>query len=86
MRDVDGVAIVDIKGRIVLGEESGALRELVADLVSKGQRHDGELKLLNLTKRVHDVMQVTKLDTVFDIMDDETVALKSFRQSTGATG
>jgi len=85
-RDVDGVAIVDIKGRIVLGEESGALRELVADLVGKGQRHDGELKLLNLTKRVHDVMQVTKLDTVFDIMDDEAVAVKSFRQSAGATG
>jgi len=114
-RDVDGVAIVDIKGRIVLGEESGALRELVADLVGKGQRkillnfvdvnyidssglgnlvsslvrvrvHDGELKLLKLTKRVHDVMQVTKLDTVFDIMDDEAVAVKSFRQSAGATG
>ena len=111
-RDVDGVAIVDIKGRIVLGEESAALRELVADLVGKGQRkillnfvdvnyidssglgnlvsslarvrmYDGELKLLNLTKRVHDVMQVTKLDTVFDIMDDDAVSVKSFRQSAG---
>ena len=114
-RDVDGVAIVDIKGRIVLGEESGALRELVADLVGKGQRkillnfvdvnyidssglgnlvsslvrvrvHDGELKLLKLTKRVHDVMQVTKLDTVFDIMDDEAVAIESFGRATIATG
>ena len=37
-------------------------------------------------RQVHDVMQVTKLDTVFDIMDDEAVAVKSFRQSTGATG
>jgi anti-sigma B factor antagonist len=114
-RDVHGVTIVDIKGRIVLGEESAALRELVADLVGKGQRkillnfvdvnyidssglgnlvsslvrvrmYDGELKLLNLTKRVHDVMQVTKLNAVFDIMNDETVAVKSFRQSAGATG
>ena len=106
-RDVDGVTIVDIKGRIVLGEESAALRKLVADLVGTGQRkillnfvdvnyidssglgnlvsclvrvqlYDGELKLLNLAKSVHDVMRVTKLDTVFDIMEDEAVAVKSF--------
>jgi anti-sigma B factor antagonist len=113
-RDVDGVTIVDIKGRIVPGEESAALRKLVADFVGKGQRkillnfvdvnyidssglgnlvsslvrvrmYDGELKLLNLAKRVYDVMQVTKLDSVFDIMDDEAVAIKSFGQSAGAT-
>lgn len=111
-RDVHGITIVDIKGRIVLGEASAALRELVADLIGKGHKkillnfvdvnyidssglgnlvsclvrvrmYDGELKLLNLAKRVHDVMQVTKLDTVFDIMDDEAVAVKSFRQSAG---
>ena len=111
-RDVGGVTIVDIKGRIVLGEESAALREFVAALVGKGHKkillnfvdvdyidssglgnllsslvrvrmYAGELKLLNLTKRVHDVMRVTKLDTVFDIMDDEAVAVKSFRQSAG---
>jgi anti-sigma B factor antagonist len=111
-RDVDGITIVDIKGRIVLGEESAALRELVADLVGKGQRkillnfvdvnyidssglgslvsslarvrmYDGELKLLNLTKRVHEMMQVTKLNTVFEIMDDEAVAVNSFRRSAG---
>jgi anti-sigma B factor antagonist len=114
-RDVDGVAIVDVKGRIVLGEESTALRVLVADLVGKGQRKillnfvdvnyidssglgnlvsslvrvrmfNGELKLLNLTKRVRDVMQLTKLDTVFDIMDNEARAVKSFRQRAGSTG
>ena len=39
-RDVDGVTIVDIKGRLVLGEESAALRALVADLVGKGQKED----------------------------------------------
>ena len=114
-RDVDGITIVDIKGRIVLGEESAKLRQLVADLVGKGQRkillnlvhvnyidssglgslvsslarvrmYDGELKLLNLTKRVHEMMQVTKLNTVFEIMDDEAVAVSSFRQSAGETG
>ena len=38
------------------------------------------------TRRVHDVMQVTKVDTVLDIMDDEAVAIKSYGQSAGATG
>ena len=114
-RDVDGVTIVDIRGRIVGGEESAALRVLVADLVGKGQRkillnfvavkyidssglgslvsslvrvrmYDGELKLLNLTKSVHEMMQVTKLNTVLEIMDDEAVAVSSFRQSAGETG
>ena len=113
-RQVAGVTIVDISGRIVLGEESGALRELVCDLLSKGhkkilfnladvnyidssglgclvgaftslRRQQGELKLLNLTNKVHDLMQITKLYTVFDIMDDEAVAVKSFGQSTAAT-
>jgi anti-sigma B factor antagonist len=108
------VTIVDISGRIVLGEESAALREVVCDLLSKGhkkilfnladvnyidssglghlvsaftsvRKQGGELKLLNLTNKVHDVMQITKLYTVFDIMDDETVAVKSFSQSAAAT-
>ena len=114
-RDVDGVTIVDIKGRIVLGEESAALRKLVADLVGTGQRkillnfvdvnyidssglgslvsslvrvrmYAGELKLLKLTKRVHEMMQVTKLNTVLEIMDDEAVAVNSFHKSAGETG
>ena len=109
-RQVAGVTIVDIRGRIVLGEESAALRELVRGLLSKGDKNillnlgdvnyidssglgnlvgaftsvrkqQGELKLLNLTNKVHDLMQITKLYTVFDIMDDEAVAVKSFSQS-----
>jgi anti-sigma B factor antagonist len=44
-----------------------------------------ELKLLNLTSKVHDVMQITKLYTVFEIMNDETAAVKSFEQSATAT-
>jgi len=114
-RQVGDVTIVDISGRIVLGEESAALRELVCDLLSKGQKQilfnlgdvhyidsaglghlvsaftsvrkrEGELKLLNLTNKVHDVMQITRLYTVFDIMDDEAAAVKSFGQSAAATG
>ena len=115
IRQVGGVTIVDISGRIVLGEESAALRDLVCDLLSKGhkkilfnlgdvnyidssglghlvsaftsaRKQEGELKLLNLTNKVHDVLQITRLYTVFDIMDDEAVAVKSFGNSAAATG
>jgi anti-sigma B factor antagonist len=114
-RQLGGVAIVDIRGRIQLGEESAALRDLVADLLSKGhkkilfnladvnyidssglshlvsaftsvRKQGGELKLLNLSKNVHNVMQTTKLYTVFDIMDNEAAAVKSFAHSRAATG
>ena len=49
------------------------------------RKHEGELKLLKLTNKVHDLMQITKLYTVFDIRDDETEALKSFGISAVAT-
>jgi anti-sigma B factor antagonist len=113
-RQIGGVTIVDISGRIELGEESAALRDLVRDLLSKGhkqillnlgdvhhidsaglgalvgastsvRKQGGELKLLNLTNKVGDVMEITKLYTVFDIMNDEAAAVKSFGQSTSAT-
>jgi anti-sigma B factor antagonist len=109
-RQVRDVTVVDIEGRIVLGEESARLRELVNELLKSGhrkilfnlvdvqyidssglgslvsaftsvRRQGGELKLLHLTSRVHDVLQITKLYTVFDIMDDEAVAINSFGQS-----
>ncbi len=113
-RQVGGVMVVDVGGRIELGEESAALRDLVCDLLSKGdkkillnlgdvhyidtsglaslvsafirvRKEGGELKLLNLTDKVSDLMQITKLYTVFEIMNDEAVAVKSFGQSTAAT-
>ena len=106
-RQVDGVTIVDCSGRITLGEGSIILRDMVRDLLSKGQkkillnlgdvtyidssgigelvsafttakREGGELKLLNLTKKVHDLLQITKLYTVFDVKDDEAAAVKAF--------
>jgi anti-sigma B factor antagonist len=107
-RQVSGVTIVDLSGRITLGEGSVLLRDLVRDLVTKGQRkillnlgdvtyidssgigelvsafttvrnQGGELKLLNLTKKVHDLLQITKLYTVFDVKDDEATAVAAFK-------
>jgi anti-sigma B factor antagonist len=106
-RQVEGVAVVDMSGRITLGEGSVVLRDTIRDLIGKGnkkillnlgdvtyidssgigelvsaftavRRENGELKLLNLTKKVHDLLQITKLYTVFDIKDDEATAIKAF--------
>ena len=57
--------------------DSAGLGELTAAFTSVRNR-GGELKLLNLTKRVHDLMQITKLYTVFDVYDDERKAIASF--------
>jgi len=50
------------------------------------QKQAGELKLLNLTNKIHDLMQITRLYTVFEIVDDEAAAVKSFGKSAGAVG
>ena len=107
LRNVDGIAVLDLSGRITLGEGSVILRDSIRDLISKGQRkillnlgdvtyidssgigelvsaftavrkEQGELKLLNLTKKVHDLLQITKLYTVFDVKDDEAQAIAAF--------
>lgn len=106
-RQIDGVTVLDLSGRITLGEGSVILRDTIRDLIGRGERkillnlgdvtyidssgigelvsafttvrnQGGELKLLNLTKKVHDLLQITKLYTVFDIKDDEATAIKSF--------
>lgn len=106
-RQVDGVTIIDLSGRITLGEGSVVLRDTIKDSVSKGNKkillnlgevnyidssgigelvsaftsvrnQGGDLKLLNLTKKVHDLLQITKLYTVFDVKDDEAAAVSSF--------
>ncbi len=106
-RQVDGVTIIDLSGRITLGEGSVVLRDAIRDVVAAGNKkillnlgdvtyidssgigelvssftsvrnQGGELKLLNLTKKVHDLLQITKLYTVFDIKDDEAQAVGSF--------
>src|SRR5271155_2275631 len=99
-RVVDGITVLDLRGRITLGEGSVTLRDAVRDVLSKGsnkillnlgdvnyidssgigelvssfttvKNSGGELKLLNLTKKVHDLLQITKLYTVFDIQTEE---------------
>jgi anti-sigma B factor antagonist len=98
---------VDVAGRITLGEGSSALRDLLREMVGKGQKKillnlgevsyidssgigelvsgfttvtnsGGQLKLLNLNKRVKDLLQITKLYTVFDVHEDEAGAIRSF--------
>jgi anti-sigma B factor antagonist len=107
-RSVDGVSVLDLSGRITLGEGSVQLRDAIRDLIGKGQKNIllnlgdvsyidssglGELvsayttaknqgasvRLLNLTKKVKDVLQLTKLYTVFDIYDDEATAVGSYK-------
>ena len=106
-RQINGVTVVDMSGRITLGEGSVILRDTIRDLLSKGQKKillnlgdvtyidssgigelvsgfttvtnsGGALKLLNLNKRVKDLLQITKLYTVFDVHEDEAAAIRSF--------
>ena len=58
--------------------DSSGIGELVSAYTTV-RNQGGELKLLNLTKKVHDLLQITKLYTVFDVKDDETSAVKAFR-------
>ena len=106
-RQVGDVTVVDVAGRITLGEGSSALRDALRELVSGGLKkillnmgelsyidssgigelvsgftsvanQGGQLKLLNLTKRVKDLLQITKLYTVFEVYDEEAAAIRSF--------
>jgi anti-sigma B factor antagonist len=110
VRQVDSVTVVDMSGRITLGEGCSQMRELIREQVGKGNKYlllnlgdvtyidssgigelvsaftavsnqGGSLKLLNLTKKVHDLLQITKLYTVFDVHDDEAKAVASFHKS-----
>lgn len=57
--------------------DSSGIGELVSAFTTV-RNQGGELKLLNLTKKVHDLLQITKLYTVFDVKDDEASAIKAF--------
>ena len=101
------VIIVDVSGRLTLGESTSALRTMMRELVEGGSRRivlnmaevtyidssgigelvaayttiataGGELKLLNLAKRVHELLYITKLYTVFESFEDEASAIGSF--------
>ena len=58
--------------------DSSGIGELVSAYTT-AKNQGGELKLLKLTKKVHDLLQMTKLYTIFDVKDDETAAVKAFR-------
>jgi anti-sigma B factor antagonist len=58
--------------------DSSGIGELVSAFTTT-KNQGGELKLLHLTKKVHDLLQITKLYTVFDVKDDETAAVKGFK-------
>ncbi|HTM49939.1 MAG TPA: STAS domain-containing protein [Bryobacteraceae bacterium] len=106
-RQVGDVSLVDVSGRITLGEGSSALRQLLRDLLAQGHtkillnvrnvsyidssgigelvsgfttvaNQGGTLKLLGLTNRIKDLLQITKLYTIFDIHEDEAHAVRSF--------
>jgi len=105
-RQVGDVTVLDISGRITLGEGNVMLREIVRELVDQGSRkivlnlrevqyvdssglgelvkthttvrnRSGQLRLANLNKRIHDLLQMTRLAAVFDIEPDEASAVKS---------
>ena len=106
-RVVEGVSVLDLSGKIVLGEGDLQVKDRIKDLLADGQRkvllnlgdvsyidsaglgamiscyttakrEGGQMKLVNLTKRVQDLLTITKLITVFETFDSEKEALDSF--------
>jgi anti-sigma B factor antagonist len=107
VRKVEGVNVIDLSGRITIGEGSVVLRDLVRGLMQRNEtkvllnladvsyidssgigelvsgfttfnNQGGKLKLLNLTRKVQDLLSITKLLTVFEVFDDEAKAIQSF--------
>jgi anti-sigma B factor antagonist len=107
IRQVADITVIDISGRITLGEGNIMLRETIRELMEKGsnklllnlhevgyvdssgigelvksyttvRNQGGQMKLVNLSQRLHDLLQMTKLYAVFDIQADEASALQSF--------
>jgi anti-sigma B factor antagonist len=107
-RIVNDVTILDLKGKITLGEGDEALKDKINSLVHQNRkkillnledvpyidsaglgeivrtyttvsRQGGQLKLVNLTKRITDLLSITKLLTVFETFDTEPEALKSYK-------
>jgi anti-sigma B factor antagonist len=112
-REVDGVSVVALDGRIVLGEESNALREKVKSLMAEGKKkvvlnmdnitfidsaglgtlvaahhsvktQGASLRLCHLGSKFQEVLQITKLLTVFDVYKTEAEAVSSFSKGAGA--
>jgi anti-sigma B factor antagonist len=107
-RTVSDVTVLDLKGKMTLGEGDELLKDKINSLLAAGKkklllnlesvpyidsaglgevvrtyttvsRQGGSLKLLNLTKRIEDLLSITKLLTVFDTYDNEAEAIKSYK-------
>jgi anti-sigma B factor antagonist len=106
-RSVNGVTVLDLHGKVTIGEGSREVRETIRELLKNGNKNilmnlgdvsyvdsagigelvssyttvtnqGGQFKLLNLTKKIRELLAITKLLTVFDSFDDETAAIGSF--------
>lgn len=112
-REVEGVSVVTLDGRIVLGEESNTFREKLKSLFAEGTKkivlnmagikyvdsaglgtlvaahvsaktQGASVRLCNLGEKFHEVMQITRLLTVFDVYDTEAAAVSSFKRLLAA--
>ena len=106
-RSVNGVTILDLHGKVTIGEGTREVREKIRELLENGNKNilmnlgdvsyvdsagigelvssyttvtnqGGQFKLLHLTKKIRELLAITKLLTVFDSFDDETTAVGSF--------
>ena len=113
-REVDGVSVVTLEGRIVLGEESNTFREKLKSLLAEGKKkivlnmvnikyidsaglgtlvaahvsaktQGASVRLCHLGQKFHEILQMTKLLTVFDVYDTEAAAVSSFQSSLAAS-
>ncbi|MDQ3253681.1 MAG: STAS domain-containing protein [Acidobacteriota bacterium] len=107
-RQAGDVTVIDMEGKITIGEGSVAVRSAIRRLLEEGKkkillnlagvsyvdssgigelvssfttinREGGQLKLLNLTQKIRDLLAITKLLTVFDVYEDEPTALNSYK-------
>lgn len=114
IQEVDGVSVVALDGRIVLGEESGALREAVKNLLAAGKKkvvlnmadvtyidsaglgilvaayvsaktQEASIRLCALGNKFREVLQITRLLTIFEVYDTPAAAVASFHESTAST-
>ena len=108
---IDGVMLVDLRGRITLGPETEALRTKLKEVLAAGHNHillnlgevayvdsvglgtlissytsarnaGGTLKLLHLPRGVQQLLQITRLSTVFEIYEDRAAAVESFKKQS----
>ena len=114
IQEVDGVSVVGLNGRIVLGEESVALRETVKGLMAAGKKkvvldmsnvtyidsaglgilvatyvsaktQGASIRLCALGHKFREVLQITRLLTIFDVYDTQAAAIGSFLEKNAST-